>query len=438
MVRRTRRRAVFAPVFALRPYPRARMSCYAAAATRRVAPASLGRIFLTRGSRSTSSSATRATALDAASSPRVASNLRGSIVARASGARPGAAAFASAAGARRRLVFLGTPEVAASALEALLDAAASPDAEFEVHAVVSQPGRPRGRGRSKSGPPPPSPVAEAAMARGVPEERILCPVKANDPAFLDALRDMAPDLMVTAAYGNFLPQKFLDIPKLGTLNIHPSLLPQFRGAAPVQRALERGVDVTGVSVAYTVLEMDAGPVLRRVERPLDGDEKHDQLLAELFQTGANALLEVLPRVWSGEVSATDGATPQSELGEISHAPKVSVDESVLDFVGSDARTLHNKVRGFAGWPGTKATFEIRKEGEEMWSEVTLKIVGTRVGTEGDETRVTFGKDHVRVPCGGGGWLEVTELQPPGKKVMRAGDYANGMRGCEMRTVASGA
>jgi len=411
------------------------MSCYAAAATRRVAPASLGRIFLTRGSCSfSSSSSTRATALDAVSSPRVASNRRGAVTARASGARPTAAAFASASVARRRLVFLGTPEVAASALEALLDAAASPDAEFEVHAVVSQPGRPRGRGRSKSGPPPPSPVAEAAIARGVPEDRILCPAKANDPAFLDALRDMAPDLMVTAAYGNFLPQKFLDIPELGTLNIHPSLLPQFRGAAPVQRALERGVDVTGVSVAYTVLEMDAGPVLRRVERPLDGDEKHDQLLAELFHTGANALLDVLPDVWSGKVSATVGATPQSELGEVSHAPKVSVDESVLDFVGSDARTLHNKVRGFAGWPGTKATFEVRKEGEETWSEVTLKIVGTRVGADGDES-VTFGKDHLRVPCGRGGWLEVTELQPPGKKVMRAGDYANGMRGCEMRTMA---
>lgn len=176
------------------------------------------------------------------------------------GAGAGAHATASTTTRKQRLVFLGTPDVAASALEAILDAAAAPDAEFEVHAVVSQPGRPRGRGRSKSGPPPPSPVAETAIARGVPEERVLCPVKANEDAFLDALREMQPDLMVTAAYGNFLPQKFLDIPRLGTLNIHPSLLPQYRGAAPVQRALEHGAAATGVSVAYTVLAMVGGKV----------------------------------------------------------------------------------------------------------------------------------------------------------------------------------
>ena len=147
------------------------------------------------------------------------------------GPRP--AAVAAGSGDKKKLVFLGTPEVAASALEAILDAAEAPDAAFEAHAVVSQPGRPRGRGRSKSGPPPPSPVAEAAMRRGIPEDMVLCPVKANEPDFLQRLRDMEPDLMITAAYGNFLPQKFLDIPRLGTLNIHPSLLPQFRGAAPV-------------------------------------------------------------------------------------------------------------------------------------------------------------------------------------------------------------
>ena len=156
---------------------------------------------------------------------------------------------------KQRLVFLGTPDVAAAALEALFDAAAAPDAAFEVHAVVSQPGRPRGRGRSKTGPPPPSPVAAAAAARGLPPARVLCPSKANEEDFLAELRAMAPDLMVTAAYGNYLPRAFLDIPRLGTLNIHPSLLPSFRGAAPVQRALESGTVATGVSVAYTVQAM---------------------------------------------------------------------------------------------------------------------------------------------------------------------------------------
>ena len=172
--------------------------------------------------------------------------------------RPGPAVLASAvrpasaaAPRKHRLIFLGTPQVAATALEALFDAAAAPGAAFEIHAVVSQPGKPRGRSRSSAGAPAPSPVAEAALRRGLDAERVLCPAKANEGEFLAAVAAMEPDLMVTAAYGNFLPQRFLDLPRLGTLNIHPSLLPQFRGAAPVQRALEAGVPVTGVTVAYT-------------------------------------------------------------------------------------------------------------------------------------------------------------------------------------------
>lgn len=360
-----------------------------------------------------------------------------------------ASSSATPSGTRKqRLVFLGTPEVAAAALDAICDAAAAPDAEFEVHAVVSQPGRPRGRGRQKGGPPPPSPVAELAGARGVPDARILCPVKASEETFLEALRAMEPDLMVTAAYGNFLPRAFLDIPRLGTLNIHPSLLPQYRGAAPVQRALQDGAATTGVSVAYTVLAMDAGPVLRREERVLTGDEKHPQLLAELFERGARLLLEALPRVWDGTDDIHRGATPQEHLGEVIHAPKVSPDEAWLDFtdVGVDARTHHNKVRGFAGWPGTRARFRVRRasargdgegDGIEDGSEVVVKIITTRVGETGDGGEaaertdlpaVQLGKDCMRVPCAGGGWLEVTELQPPGKKAMRAGDYANGLKG----------
>ena len=340
---------------------------------------------------------------------------------------------------KHRLVFLGTPEVAAGVLEAILDAADAPDASFEVAAVVSQPGRPRGRGRSKAkdATPPPSPVAETALARGVPEDRVLCPVKANEPAFLDELRAMAPDLMVTAAYGNFLPQKFLDIPRLGTLNIHPSLLPAYRGAAPVQRALEAGVEVTGVSVAYTVLAMDAGPVLRRATRPLVGDEKHPELLTELFATGTKLLLDALPEVWAGDAAFAKGTTPQEELGEIIHAAKVVPDEAWLNFTdpGVDAATHHNKVRGFAGWPGTKSKFTLRKEGEEEGKEVVLKVITTRVGSDdgGSDAPsaggvVEVSKTCLRVPCAGGGWLEVTELQPPGKKPMRAGDFANGLKG----------
>ena len=371
--------------------------------------------------------------------PRVAPSTRRFAVA-ADGASP-----TSAGGQRKhRVVFLGTPDVAASALDALLDAADEPDCAWEVHAVVSQPGRPRGRGRSKSGPPPPSPVAECALRRGVPEERVLCPVKANEPAFLEALERLEPDLAVTAAYGNFLPSAFLAIPRLGTLNIHPSLLPQFRGAAPVQRALERGVPVTGVTVAYTVLEMDAGPVVRRVERSLDGSEKHVDLLRELFATGAAALLEALPSVWTGE--AERDATPQAAFGEPTHAPKVSPEEGVLDFANETATALRDKVRGFAGWPGTKGAFAVKKEdeAEDAWREVTLKIITARVFENGDDPldaeagaysgAVKLTKKSMRVPCAGGTWLEVTEVQPPGKKAMDAASYANGLKGSVLKVL----
>jgi methionyl-tRNA formyltransferase len=287
-------------------------------------------------------------------------------------------------------------------------------------------------------------VAECALRRGVPEERVLCPVKANEPAFLEALERLEPDLAVTAAYGNFLPSAFLAIPRLGTLNIHPSLLPQFRGAAPVQRALERGVPVTGVTVAYTVLEMDAGPVVRRVERSLDGSEKHVDLLRELFATGAAALLEALPSVWTGE--AARDATPQAAFGEPTHAPKVSPEEGVLDFANETATALRDKVRGFAGWPGTKGAFAVKKEdeAEDAWREVTLKIITARVFENGDDPldaeagaysgAVTLTKKSMRVPCAGGTWLEVTEVQPPGKKAMDAASYANGLKGSVLKVL----
>ena len=311
--------------------------------------------------------------------PRVAPSTRRFAVA-ADGASP-----TSAGGQRKhRVVFLGTPDVAASALDALLDAADEPDCAWEVHAVVSQPGRPRGRGRSKSGPPPPSPVAECALRRGVPEDRVLCPVKANEPEFLEALARMEPDLAVTAASVTFSRQVSRH-PAAGHAQHPPqpaAPVPRRRARAARARARRAG---PGVSVAYTVLEMDAGPVVRRVERPLDGSEKHVDLLRELFATGAEALLEALPSVWTGEAATL--ATPQAAFGEPTHAPKVSPEEGVLDFKNETATTLRDKVRGFDGWPGTKGAFLVKKEdaAEDAWQEVTLKIVTAAVFEDASET-----------------------------------------------------
>jgi len=328
---------------------------------------------------------------------------------------------------KARVMFLGTPDVARDVLKKIIDASNGKESMFEVTCVVSQPGRPRGRGRLSDAPAP-SPVAELALERGIAKDRVLCPEKANEEGFLNTLRSLDIDLAVTAAYGNFLPQKFLDIPRLGTLNIHPSLLPQWRGAAPVQRALESGQAETGVSVAYTVLKMDAGPVLRQIKRPLTGDEKAPELLNELFETGVQALLDEFPSVFAGEAAAR--AIPQSEA-TLTHAAKVSPEEGDLDFKKQSARECHNKVRAFAGWPGTKATLKVKAggDGAEI-KDVVIKIITSRVSSEGNAAAargvVELNKKALRVPCAGGEWLELLEVQPPGKKAMDASSFINGL------------
>ena len=149
--------------------------------------------------------------------------------------------------------------------------------------------------------------------------------------FLEKMRALEPDLCVTAAYGQFLPKSFLGIPKLGTLNIHPSLLPKFRGASPVPRALEAGVDVTGVTVLFTVFEMDAGPIAGQTELVLTGDEKADELLPLLFDQGSDLLLSVLPAVFSGDKAQDGKGCVMQDDTAATHAAKMSKEEGELWF-----------------------------------------------------------------------------------------------------------
>lgn len=175
------------------------------------------------------------------------------------------ASITQSVGPKKKVVFLGTPEVAAGVLSGLLDASRRKDSQIEVIGVVSQPGKPKGRGNRKIAVP--SPVSALAVENGFEDgHQLVCPTSARDEDFLSLVSSWEPDLCVTAAYGNFLPNRFLDIPKHGTLNIHPSLLPKYRGASPVNRALLNGEREVGVTILYTILEMDAGPILaqRRV------------------------------------------------------------------------------------------------------------------------------------------------------------------------------
>lgn len=182
----------------------------------------------------------------------------------------------------------------------------------------------------------PSPVHALAEAEGIP---LLTPPNAKDEEFLSTLAELEPDLCITAAYGCFLPQRFLDLPKHGTLNIHPSLLPLYRGAAPVQRCLEAGDAVTGVTVAFTVLAMDSGPVLRQVERPLSGDETATEMLEELFEVGSEQLLQALPSVWDGSCADT---TTQQDDSKATKAAKVKKEEAEVRLDLLSAETIHNR------------------------------------------------------------------------------------------------
>lgn len=323
--------------------------------------------------------------------------------------------------APKRIVFLGTPPVAAASLGALI--AGAPAADAEVVAVVTRPPARVGRSRTLQQ----SPVHVEAEKLGIAS--VLTPARARDESFLEALEELRPDLCVTAAYGCILPQRFLDTPRFGTLNIHPSLLPHFRGAAPVPRALEAGVTETGVSVAWTVLALDAGPVVAtRIVRP-EPDEVAPELLARLFALGTDALLEALPSVWDRSAPGT----PQDDA-HATHAPKLSKDEARLTFV-ENARIVHNKVRAFAGWPGTWADFDVGDRRDSNFTEVRLKVVRTRVLREQGGMclgvhDVTFDDEHncLRVICDDGSGIGVFEVQPQGKKVMTARAFWNGMRG----------
>lgn len=244
------------------------------------------------------------------------------------------AAASSTSSKKKPLVFLGSPQVAATVLDALFNASKAPNSLFEVAAIVTQPPARRDRGKKLM----PSPVAEFALDTGFPSDLIFTPERAGEDTFLSNLRALQPELCITAAYGNILPTKFLNIPPMGTVNIHPSLLPLYRGAAPVQRALQDGAKETGVSLAFTVRALDAGPVIANKTLEVDDQIKAPDLLALLFLEGSKLLIHELPSILDG--SARLKAQPQDD-SKVTLAPKISVEESWLSF-DQEASVLHNK------------------------------------------------------------------------------------------------
>jgi methionyl-tRNA formyltransferase len=296
--------------------------------------------------------------------------------------------------------------------------------------VVTQPPKRRKRGGSEI----PSPLGFIAEELGLP---ILCPESAKDVSFLDMLEtNVKPDLCITAAYGQYLPKRFLSLPKFGTLNIHPSLLPRWRGSSPVQRSLEAGDTVVGVSVLFTVSKMDAGPIVSQYSIDIDENEQATTLLPKLFDIGTEKLIEALPKVIEGSITM-DTATKQDE-SLVMEAKMIDSSEGQLHPTTMSAMQCHNRVRGFSMWPGTYIYVQIGDEDVESVKEpIKMKVIESRVLPDIVEATniIEIGPkkgDGLRLVCYDGSVLEMRKVQPATRNVMDAKSFVNGLQGQTVR------
>jgi len=329
-------------------------------------------------------------------------------------------------GDKKRVVFLGTPDVAADSLRAIYEDSKKEGSPYEIVSVITQPPKRRKRkGKVIS-----SPVGVVAEELGIP---VISPEKARDPDFLDDLEtNVRPDLCITAAYGQYLPKRFLAAPTHGTVNIHPSILPRWRGASPVQRSLELGDDPVGVSVLFTVAKMDAGPIIAQKEQEIGENDQATTVLPLLFDIGTKELLDAMPDVLSGKMTMETAAQQDEEL--VKEASMIDAAEAELKIWEESALVCHNRVRGFSMWPGT--FIYIQMDDDEP---IKVKILETRVLDETmDATQaVEMGptkKDGLRLVCGDGSVLEIFQLQPVTRKVMDAKSFVNGLRGRTLQWV----
>ncbi|MBX3726122.1 MAG: methionyl-tRNA formyltransferase [Xanthomonadales bacterium] len=299
-----------------------------------------------------------------------------------------------------RLVFAGTPEFAVPALEAVLASGHS------LCAVYTQPDRPAGRGRQLQA----SPVKRRAQTAGI---EVRQPASLRDAGTRQALAELAPDLMVVVAYGLILPRAVLAIPRHGCWNIHASLLPRWRGAAPIQRALEAGDERTGVCLMQMAAGLDTGPVLLTRETPITGDDTGQSLHDRLAVLGAGVLAEGLAALADGTLPP---AVPQDDAAA-THAAKLDKAESLLDW-SAPATALDRKVRAFEPWPGTEA--DLAGERVRVWRAQAL----AQHPAAPPGTVLAGGRQGIDVACGEG-VLRLLGLQRPGGRRLDAGDYLNG-------------
>jgi methionyl-tRNA formyltransferase len=298
-----------------------------------------------------------------------------------------------------RVVFMGTPEIGVPALLALIEAG------HDVIAVVTQPDRPRGRGGKVSA----APVKQAAVERGIP---VLQPEKVRDPAFVEAFRALAPDVAVVIAFGQILPQALLDIPRFGCINVHASLLPKYRGAAPINWAIAHGDRETGLTTMRMDAGMDTGPTYLSVATPIGSEEDADDLARRLALLAGPLIVETLSRVEGGL-----SATPQDDA-RATRAPLLTREDGRIRW-DRPAREIVNRVRAFVPWPGSATAYR-----GEPWKVVQARVGEARPREAAPGTILRVDGDSLLVAAGEG-TVRVLALQVPGKRPMPVEAFLNG-------------
>jgi methionyl-tRNA formyltransferase len=299
-----------------------------------------------------------------------------------------------------RVLFWGTPDFATAPLRALIGEG------FDVVGVVTQPDRPVGRSRSRL---MPSPVKEVALAEGIPVQQ---PDRPRGDAFLASLRELAPDVSVVVAYGHILPKAVIDAPRLGTLNIHASLLPKLRGAAPIQAAIREGFGETGVSIMQMVPALDAGPVILAASTPILPDETAGELALRLSEMGSQALVEALALLELGHAQPA----PQDDSAA-TYAPKLTRETAAVDFT-RPAPEVGRHIRAYDPRPGAWGRIrdtEVKLFGARAAPRSTADVPGTVLAVDAE---------GMVVACGAGA-VRVLAVQPAGKRRLSPLEWAHG-------------
>ncbi|RCW50033.1 methionyl-tRNA formyltransferase [Paenibacillus prosopidis] len=304
-----------------------------------------------------------------------------------------------------RIVFMGTPEFAVPSLRLLLDQ------NYNVVAVVTQPDRPKGRKKTLT----PPPVKEAALSFGLP---VLQPERMRSAEAVAAVAELHPDLIVTAAYGQILPKALLEIPRLGCINVHGSLLPKYRGGAPIQRSIINGERSTGVTIMYMAEGLDTGDMISVVELPITDEDTSGTMFEKLSIAGAELLGKTLPSIIAGEAKAVP---QQDDLA--TYAPNLTRDDERIDWSKS-ARAIFNQVRGLSPMAG--AFTYLNGEVFKIWACAVPSETASNKANADFGTVVSADSSGIKVQTGDG-LLVLKEIQPAGKRTMTAAEWLKGAR-----------